>query len=205
MSVLQAQQPACGGPCWSGGELADYILHLSQADIYEIENALQKFESMYFGKSLLQILGERETHVENAGLNLGIEHVDPSTFPLPTLSRKLDKETQVLHTGRGFFVIRGLDATRYSAMQNTIIYLGVSSYVADQRGVQDRKGNIFCKFTPICTLHTWLPWSREARVLTKLLAHITNSKSWTVPESQRHGIHSSKALVSSSATSFHGV
>lgn len=42
-------------------------------------------------------------------------------------------------------MIRGLDATCYTAEENTIIYLGIASYIADQRGIQDRKGNVLCE------------------------------------------------------------
>ncbi|UKZ83942.1 hypothetical protein TrVFT333_011757 [Trichoderma virens FT-333] len=62
----------------------------------------------------------------------------------------------------------GLDGDQVDLEDSTTVYLGIASYIADKRGLQDRKGNI--------------------------LSHITNSKLWKVPVEMRHGIHSNHAL-----------
>jgi hypothetical protein len=51
--------------------------------------------------------------------------------------------TQDLHAGLGFFALRGLDPSRYSREDNVLIFLGVSSYIGEQRGKQDDSGHIF--------------------------------------------------------------
>jgi hypothetical protein len=50
-----------------------------------------------------------------------------------------------LHRGRGFFLLRGLDPNDYSPEDNVILFLGISSYIAERRGKQDAQGNMFSK------------------------------------------------------------
>lgn len=73
---------------------------------------------------------------------LELDQVSPATFPLPTLEPRLREIAVTLHSGRGFAVLRGLDPRRYSAPDNVIIYLGVTSYIAETRGCQDGEGNM---------------------------------------------------------------
>ncbi|KAL6400098.1 TfdA family Taurine catabolism dioxygenase TauD [Ilyonectria robusta] len=47
-----------------------------------------------------------------------------------------------IYNGKGFGVIRGLCPQRYSVEDLTILYLGLQSYIANQRGRQDEKGNM---------------------------------------------------------------
>lgn len=44
-----------------------------------------------------------------------------------------------MHNGHGFFVVRGLRVDEYSREENVIIYTGISSHIASQRGRQDHK------------------------------------------------------------------
>lgn len=76
------------------------------------------------------------------GLDLPLEHVSSDSFPLPTLGTKLIRLARELTSGAGFFQICGLDPERYSNRTNVIIYLGISSYIAGQRGRQDEFGNM---------------------------------------------------------------
>ncbi|KAH6975284.1 hypothetical protein BKA56DRAFT_633980 [Ilyonectria sp. MPI-CAGE-AT-0026] len=134
---------------WSGADFKDdhpYTLRLSHEDVLEIDNALAEFKK----------------------LELDGDEVSPNNFPLPRLSRRLRACTETLHLGRGFSVIRGLDVTRYTVEDSVVIFLGLASYIAEKRGLQDRKGN--------------------------MLSHITESKQWTGPASARHGIHTNEAL-----------
>jgi hypothetical protein len=50
-----------------------------------------------------------------------------------------------LHHGRGFFVLRGLDPKAYSSEDITVIFLGISSYIAERRGKQDQRGSMLSK------------------------------------------------------------
>lgn len=75
-------------------------------------------------------------------LNLPYDGVSRDNFPLPTLSLKLRSLAAELTNGVGFFHIRGLDPMQYSNETNVIIYLGISSYIAEKRGRQDELGNM---------------------------------------------------------------
>jgi hypothetical protein len=57
------------------------------------------------------------------------------------LHAELRRLSAELHTGHGFFVLRGLQVDKYTREENIIIYAGVSAHVASQRGRQDHKFN----------------------------------------------------------------
>lgn len=67
--------------------------------------------------------------------------VNKHNFILPTLGAKLQDLRKEIHTGRGFAVIRGLDAAKFGVGDLTIIYMGIASYISDQIGRQDGSGN----------------------------------------------------------------
>jgi hypothetical protein len=73
---------------------------------------------------------------------LGPDDVDPSTFPLPNLYYRLIEASEIIHNGRGFVVLRGLDPDKYTSFDNILLYLGVTSYIAEKRGMQDFDGRM---------------------------------------------------------------
>lgn len=80
---------------------------------------------------------------------MDFDNVSRQTFPLPSLGSKLEQIALDLHCGRGFSVIRGLEPRNYSVVENTIIYLGITSYIAQKRGCQDSSGNMMSKYIRI--------------------------------------------------------
>jgi hypothetical protein len=66
-------------------------------------------------------------------------YISQETFPLPTLHPVLRNLSKELHTGHGFFVLRGLPVDKYTREENVTIYAGISSHIASQRGRQDDK------------------------------------------------------------------
>ncbi|RTE84464.1 hypothetical protein BHE90_001075 [Fusarium euwallaceae] len=111
-----------GDLVWDGESVAqeyDWAYVLSPDQTNEIDQALKHFQ----------------------GLNVPLGQISPETFPLPQLHAELRKLSDELHTGHGFFVIRGLDVDKYSRQENIIIYVGISSHIAGQRGRQDNKFN----------------------------------------------------------------
>jgi len=42
-------------------------------------------------------------------------------------------------------MLRGLDPNDYSHEDNVILFLGISTYIAERRGKQDAQGNMFGK------------------------------------------------------------
>jgi hypothetical protein len=87
---------------------------------------------------LLQILIRRDI----LELDLDGPEISRENFPLPTLGGKLLALADAVHFGRGFFALRGLDPNDYSVEDNAIMFLGLSSYVGEQRAMQDNKGNM---------------------------------------------------------------
>ena len=66
-------------------------------------------------------------------------------FPLPNLGQRLRELTGELHNGSGLVILRGLVASKYSDIETVLLYLGVSSHVAEKVGCQDRKGTLISK------------------------------------------------------------
>ncbi|KAI1455336.1 Clavaminate synthase-like protein [Annulohypoxylon moriforme] len=99
---------------------SEYIYYLTDEDKDEINRGLAYFK-------------EQE---------LDGEAITKATFPLPNLGIHLDQICQDVYHGRGFSIVRGLDPEAYSLEDLTIIYLGISSYVAERRGKQDQRGSM---------------------------------------------------------------
>ena len=81
-----------------------------------------------------------------ADLGLDGTLVSRNNFPLPNVGPKLAAVSRDLHEGRGFAVIRGLDPTKYSVEDLTVMHLGIQTHVANRCGRQDRKGNMLGMF-----------------------------------------------------------
>lgn len=140
-----------GSMVWAGTDFTSslqYVAELTKDDVGALEKALKGFKE----------------------LGLDGSDVSKDNFPLPaSLKEKLTRCALEVHQGRGFIVLRGIDCASYSPEDNLIIYLGVTSYVGDERGMQDRRGN--------------------------MLSHITDSKRWAaVAPHLRHGIHQKQSL-----------
>ncbi|KAM7211774.1 hypothetical protein V8F06_012841 [Rhypophila decipiens] len=110
---------------WSGSDFKsedDYVFHFTTEDLKEIEAALDHFKAL-------------------PG-NLGPDDVNQTTFPLPLLGGRLVQVSKTVHDGRGFVVLRGLQPDKYSNHDNILLYLGVTSYIAETRGMQDYDGRM---------------------------------------------------------------
>ena len=77
------------------------------------------------------------------------ENVSKATFPLPTLGPKLDEVSKEIHDGRGFAVLRGLDPKKYTTFDNVLLYVGITSHIAEMRGCQDYDGRMLGKQTTL--------------------------------------------------------
>ena len=77
----------------------------------------------------------------------GPDEVSRETFPLPNLSSKLLGVANTLHFGIGFAVLRGLEPKKYSPLDNVLLYLGITSYIAEIRGCQDYDGRMIGELT----------------------------------------------------------
>jgi len=68
--------------------------------------------------------------------------IEPRNFPLPTLGPKLEEMSRDIHHGKGFGVVRGLNSADFDVEDLTLVYLGIQCYIAEQRGRQDKRGNM---------------------------------------------------------------
>jgi len=121
---------------WEGKDFTDerdWTFVLSDAQLKEIHDALVHFKCKPSTAPLFSLL------IGILALEKPIAHVSQATFPLPSLSPPLRAEARILQSGRGFFVLRGLQPDNYSVEDNIIIYAGVSSYIGSVRGRQDTK------------------------------------------------------------------
>lgn len=114
------------GPiCWSGAtgpvpKEQDYVVRLDEQDLAEIKEALEEYKR----------------------LGLDAKQANKSNFRLPNLRAKLEQIRDDVYDGRGFAVLRGLDVDSYSSDDLGIVNFGITSYIAEVRGVQDRHGEL---------------------------------------------------------------
>jgi hypothetical protein len=83
--------------------------------------------------------------ITKSGLGLDGDCICPDNFPLPMLEHLLADLSTDIHTGKGFCVLRGLDPSRYTAEDNILLFLGISSYIGARRGRQSCWGEMISK------------------------------------------------------------
>ncbi|KAI0022287.1 hypothetical protein F4780DRAFT_769902 [Xylariomycetidae sp. FL0641] len=108
---------------WTGDSLKSedgFIYRLTAADLAEIQKGLDYF---------------KEQEVDG-------DHINQENFPLPTLGLKLAALSHEVYEGKGLCVVRGVDPKLYAVEDLTLIWLGIQTYMADQRGCQDDRGNM---------------------------------------------------------------
>ncbi len=91
-----------------------------------------------------------------------------------------------LHNGRGFFVLRGLDVKKYRGEENAIIFVGISAYIAEERGRQDSSGNM---------LGTLLLYQRLSLLMMIISAHILDIKDPIIDPKERQAVFTTLAQV----------
>lgn len=88
-----------------------------------------------------QFVSSCDSNTSSSALGLSFSHISAETFPLPTLHPELRRLSHELHSGHGFFVIRGVKVDKHTREENIIIYTGISAHIAATRGRQDHKYN----------------------------------------------------------------
>src|SRR3954451_10103555 len=102
--MTQVRHPSA----WYGKDLVDdpsWLVHLSAQDRTEIAAAVHGVKAH----------------------NLSLAEVGHSNFPLPTLSAKLAQFENEIRTGRGFVVLRGLNATDYTDDEVGLIFWAIGA------------------------------------------------------------------------------
>ncbi|KAF3768915.1 Clavaminate synthase-like protein [Cryphonectria parasitica EP155] len=111
-----------GDSAWTATNFSnnnEYIYHLSAAEVSEVKQGLDGFKK----------------------LGLNATKITDKTFSLPTLGITLHDLSKEVHNGRGFAVLRGLNTEDFSSGDLTMIFMGISAYIGDKIGRQDRAGN----------------------------------------------------------------
>lgn len=119
---------------WEGKDWTDekqWVYELSEAELKEINDAVEYFK----------------------GLNIPLGHINPTTFPLPTLSPTLRTLSRELYSGRGFFVLRTLPVDASSKLSTAIAFAGISSHVGPLRGRQSGNGAVFAHIKDLRATH----------------------------------------------------
>jgi len=127
---------------------------------------------------------------------LDLEDVTRHTFPLPRLKYKLESIAETLHNGMGFTVLRGLDPRKYSRFDNAIIYLGVTSYIAEIRACQDTSGNMFSTLSHLGYYFCLLVQSQYISKTSAILSPIQRCVNHLTPATLRF-VFSSNDFISS--------
>ena len=119
---------------------SEYILRLGLKDKAELQVALEHFKGreVFSGED-----GENANVLAEQGLDG--DQVNQDNFPLRDLGKRLEAASKEVYEGKGFVIVRGLDPDLFSAEDFTIVYLGVSSYIAERRGKQDQRGSMLSK------------------------------------------------------------
>jgi hypothetical protein len=110
MSDLIQTQPVRHPSAWFGRHLVDdpsWLVRLDRNDLADIAAAVR--------------------NVRAHGLSLG--QVGRASFPLPSLAPKLAQWLTEIRTGRGFVVVRGLNAEDYSDEDVGLIFWGIGCYL----------------------------------------------------------------------------
>ena len=95
---------------WYGKDLANdqsWLVHFSSQDLAEIAGAVNGVNSH----------------------NLALAEVGRGSFPLPTLAEKLAAHLEEIRSGRGFVVLRGLNAADYSDEDVGLIFWAIGAYL----------------------------------------------------------------------------
>jgi hypothetical protein len=132
-------QVLTGPMTWAGSDFKDeseWVCTLSDDDKEEVNRALEHFKS----------------------LGTSYDNISQETFPLPSLAQSLLKIRDDIYKGRGFAAIRGLEPDTYSSKDFAVIFLGISSYIAEMRGKQDQRGSMISKWNIISLWNRLLTW-----------------------------------------------
>lgn len=130
--ATRVREAITGPSVWVGPDFAgrdDWVYRLSPAELAEIDAA-----------------------VKNVPIEVpALYDVTAADFPLPMLAPALSAMDHELHHGRGFILLRGIPADRYSEDQMAAIFWGIGSHfgtgiVQSQKG--DRLGHVIDRSDP---------------------------------------------------------
>ncbi len=122
---------------WFGAELAtrtDWIEHLTEPEIAEVESAAKKLEKSTFDLTNIKVGLASITSSEVPVPTLG-------RVPLPTLGPRLQRLLHEVLNGRGFVLIKGLPVERWTKRQAAIAFLIIGVHLGNLR-MQNAEGHL---------------------------------------------------------------
>lgn len=128
-SITAADLPpeVCDRSVWYGPEIAtrdEWIERWSEGEIEELRSALAQFET-----------------AESRGVSIDFSSVTPRDVPLPTLAPRLQTLLDDVLNGRGFILIKGLPAERWTRRQMALAFLLIGTQLGNLR-VQNAQGHL---------------------------------------------------------------
>lgn len=127
---------------WDGRSFSgegDYVYELSEAQKLEIREALARFKGELY---ILTSFITTNSCFSEPDRGFDMFEANSTTFTLPRLQYALEGLSNELHNGKGFVILRGLDSVGITREDKIILYLGMSSYIADERGRQSQDGRM---------------------------------------------------------------
>ena len=125
-SILHSLPPEIGDrSAWYGPALkgsTDWIEHLSEAEIAEVESAAKELAE--FAKS-----------------SVDLTSISTEDFPLPTLGPRLRRLLEEVLNGRGFVLIKALPVERWTKREAAIAFLGIGVHLGALR-MQNAAGHL---------------------------------------------------------------
>ena len=124
--MTDTREPVTGPEVWLGADYADnedWIYHFSDAAIADIDRAMRSVR-------------ER---------NRVLDEITAEDFDLPALADDLQQMSQILGSGRGFVLLKGLDISKYNDAEFAIIFWGIGTHLGigvSQSHLGDRIGNV---------------------------------------------------------------
>ena len=124
--MTSARQPVSGPDVWLGTDYAqnqEWVYHFSDAAIADIDRAMRSVR-------------QRDRVLDD---------ITAEDFDLPALAHDLNQMGQILSSGRGFVLLKGLDIDKYSSEEFAIIFWGIGTHLGvgvSQSHLGDRIGHV---------------------------------------------------------------
>ena len=108
---------------------------LTANELREVEVAVHNVESRFFVPDYTLV-----TDSFRAETSLALNMINPVTFRLPTLSPKLRKASEAIHSQQGHVLIRGLNSINLTYIQKVIAHAGLTCHIAGKRAMTGTDG-----------------------------------------------------------------
>ncbi|MCJ1282520.1 hypothetical protein MMC26_001843 [Xylographa opegraphella] len=130
--AIQSQEFSAADPA-VGGDERDVDLELREGG----EGNVVTLSGMELEELKATVLGF-ESEPQDSDGHLGAEEL--TTFPLPTLARRLKEMSATIHGETGHVLIRGINSIPFTYLQKVIAHTGLTSHLAGKRAMSGIEG-----------------------------------------------------------------